>query len=97
MSPYLAEKLKQEIALQQVAEREKAAYQAQMAQTSGASIGGAYASEPKRSTLAERIGMDLHSARRQSARRERLEELSFLLDKNPEIARILDLLEDVKG
>lgn len=52
--------------------------------------------EPCRASLRERVSMDLSRSCREARKRDRLEELSYLLDKNPEIARILDLIEDVR-
>ena len=52
---------------------------------------------PCRPSLQERVGMDLDRARRESRKREHLEELAHLLAKNPEMARILDLLDDVRS
>jgi hypothetical protein len=50
---------------------------------------------PMENSLRERLERNLHRARREGHRQHRLEELVFLLDKNPEIARILDLVEDL--
>jgi len=50
-----------------------------------------------RASLRERVLMDLAKARRESRKLERLSELEYLLDKNPDIARILDLIEDVRA
>ena len=47
--------------------------------------------------LRDRVGKQAAEASRQSHKAERLQELAYLLDKNPEIARILDLMEDVRG
>lgn len=65
-------------------------------QTTGV-LGTAYDSpEPCRPSLRERVTSHLYRARKEADTRNRLEELQFLLDKNPDIARILDLIEDVR-
>lgn len=62
----------------------------------GAPIG--YAGEScTRASLRERVASQTHRARKESRRLDRLNELEYLLDKNPEIARILDLLEEVNS
>lgn len=53
-------------------------------------------SEPCRPSLAERVRLDLNRARQESVKASRLEELNMLLSKHPDVARILDLLEDVR-
>lgn len=87
-----------EAILNEALEKERA-YQQQMQAQTGA-IGGAMTpkslDEPCRASLRERVAMDLGRARRESRKLERLSELEFLLDKNPEVARILDLIEDVR-
>lgn len=63
-------------------------------------IGGYMAQEdcePARPSLGERVANQLGKARRESRKESRLAELSYLLEKNPEVARILDLIEDVRG
>jgi hypothetical protein len=54
-------------------------------------------SEPCRASLIERVRSQADRASAEGRRSERLRELVFLLDKNPDIARILDLVEEVKG
>ena len=49
-----------------------------------------------RSALCERIEGQAQSAEYQGLKAVRLRELSALLDKHPDIARILDLLEEVR-
>lgn len=94
-----------EAILNEALDKERA-YQQQMQAQTGA-IGGAMTpkslDEPCRASLRERIEMDLGRARRESRKLEResrklerLSELESLLDKNPEVARILDLIEDVR-
>ena len=46
--------------------------------------------------LAQRIRTQLRRSETEAFRAEQLRELEHLLDKNPEVARILDLLEAVK-
>ena len=64
-----------------------------------AAIGGystlnkAEAQMPCKSSLRDRIASRAHHAARESRRAENLKELQYLLDKNPEVARILELLE----
>lgn len=53
--------------------------------------------EPMRDNLRGRIADQRQRAERESRRAMALAELEYLLDKNPEFARILDLLEEVKG
>ena len=66
---------------------------------SGASIGGystlnqAEAQMPCKSSLRDRIASRARHAARESRHAENLKELQYLLDKNPEVARILELLE----
>jgi hypothetical protein len=61
-------------------------------------LGGALAyGEERRPSLRERVSMDLAKAQRESRREMRLAELHELLARNPEVARILDLMEDVRG
>lgn len=52
---------------------------------------------PCRASLRERVAMDLRRAERESYKALRLRELSDLLEKNPDMARILDLVEEVRG
>lgn len=49
--------------------------------------------EPMRETLTRRIDSRLYRAEKESRNNERLRELRYLLNKHPEIARILDLLD----
>lgn len=59
---------------------------------SGSALGG-----PCRAGLRERVALDRQSAGRSAEKLERLRELESLLDRFPEIARILDLIEEVRG
>lgn len=52
--------------------------------------------EPVQVSLQDRLRDQAAQARRESRKADRLDELNHLLDKNPEVARILDLLEDVQ-
>lgn len=47
-------------------------------------------------SLRRRIQVQVRTAKRESRRLEKLMELEYLLEKNPEIARILDLIEEVR-
>lgn len=62
----------------------------------GAALGG-YASldEPCRVGIRERVEHDLKRANREARKAEQLHELSVLFQRNPEVARILDLVEIV--
>lgn len=54
------------------------------------------ATQPMQASLRERLREQAARARRESRKVDRLDELNYLLDKNPEVARILDLLEDAQ-
>ena len=66
---------------------------------SGASIGGystlnqAEEKMPCKAPLRDRISSRARRAGNEAIRAENLKELQYLLDKNPEVARILELLE----
>ena len=53
--------------------------------------------EPCRDNLRNRVERQMCDAARAGRKAERLAELGMLLDKNPEVARILDLIEEVRG
>lgn len=74
---------------------EQAQYAAQ-SQTLGGICGSNSMSEPARPGLRERIGDQSRRAGNEARKAERLKELEYLLDKHPEVARILDLLDDVR-
>ncbi len=58
------------------------------------SIGGRNSlDEPARVPLQERVEMQLNRANRDARKVERLHELQHLLQKNPDVARILDLMD----
>lgn len=48
-----------------------------------------------RETLTGRIRDKMHRAQRESRNADQLRELTYLLDQNPVLARILDLMEEV--
>lgn len=50
----------------------------------------------KRQTLQDRVRHQLADAEHIAQKTNRLAELKYLLDKNPEVARILDLIEEVR-
>lgn len=52
---------------------------------------------PCRAGLRDRVNGQLQDAIRNTQKAQRLAELQDLLDKNPEIARIFDLVEEVRG
>lgn len=67
-------------------------------QTMGGAIGNASTlnqATPKRETLRNRMARGVDRMHRDRIRANGMEELVYLLDKNPEVARILDLLEEV--
>ena len=63
----------------------------------GAALGGQMAMskdlEPARQSLRERVQSGLRRAQREAIKHDRLSELNFLLEKYPEIARMLELIE----
>lgn len=59
-------------------------------------MAGCVTSEPARPNLRERIASDLRRAGRERLKYERLAELQHLLEKHPDVARILDLLEETR-
>ena len=66
----------------------------QGAQTIGGGMGSTL-TEPTREMASRRFKAQLHRAQRDRHRTEQLQELCYLLDKNPEIARILDLIDAI--
>lgn len=67
----------------------------------GASIGDAECAEqvtkdPELSGIRDRVAHRLDRAWRESRKADRLQELAMLLQKNPEVARILDLIEETR-
>ena len=50
---------------------------------------------PKRLTLRGRVSQRLDDAHRAARKADRLEELQMLLAKHPDVARILDLMEEM--
>lgn len=71
-------------------------HQDQCAQAINGSIGLAGETKCAVPSLRERISKQRLYAQIESRRADALMELEYLLDKNPELARILDLLEQVK-
>ncbi len=63
----------------------------------GSTLSQAGYAEPARPGLRERVAADLRHAQRNASKENALHELTYLLDKNPEVARILDLMEVVRG
>lgn len=59
----------------------------------GALTGNAVQQQVCRASLTERIRERQMRAQSERGREERLAELSYLLEKNPDVARILDLLD----
>lgn len=50
----------------------------------------------RRPSLLERVAGQAQSARYSANKAERLEELTYLLQKHPDVARILDLIDEVR-
>jgi hypothetical protein len=78
-------------------DRDVAEKMAQSARYSGGLAGcsamAQEATQPMRESMTGRFRNDLSRSRNASKRASDLEELLYLLDKNPEIARILDLVD----
>ena len=53
--------------------------------------------EPRRASLRDRGAYQQRDAIRASRQADQLAELALLLERNPEVARILDLMEIVRG
>ena len=64
--------------------------------TQGGRVGRKETPEPCKTSMKERFEANLYQAKRQSRKRDQLEELLYLLDKHPEVARILDLIESLQ-
>lgn len=63
----------------------------------GSTLGGyGLPQEPCRDGLRDRIRVQLRTAQRDAGRGEKLQELEYLLDKYPDVARILELMEVVR-
>ncbi len=75
--------------LKQMAELEYNARHMQGSTTVGCDM------EPKRACLRDRVRMDLNRAMREERRGRAMMELDSLLEKHPDIARILDLIEEI--
>lgn len=54
------------------------------------------AMSPGRPSLRERVAVELAAAKQEARRAARLEELDGLLGKHPDIARILDLVDEMR-
>lgn len=70
------------------------------AKSCGASVGGKLGrdvTEPGRPSIMVRLCLQKNRALQEASQFERLAELQFLLEKNPEVARILDLMDCLKG
>ncbi len=48
-------------------------------------------------SMRERLKAQLYHAQKESSKENKLLELEYLLDKNPEVARILELLDQVRS
>jgi len=60
-------------------------------------LGGREAMRTGRPDIRERVSDQMHRAHADAQRATRLSELDHLLTKHPDVARILDLMEDVRG
>ncbi len=76
------------------AEEKQRAYEAQCMreQTIGGACGELGSNKPDPDRLIDRIRRRAEDCRQQAQRGEDLGELEYLLEKNPEVARILDLV-----
>jgi hypothetical protein len=54
------------------------------------------ANEARRASLRERVENQKNHSCREARRVERLVELAYLLDKHPDVARILELIDEVR-
>lgn len=63
----------------------------------GGALGGYGTKGPCRVGLVERIHAQLRRSTGEARRAERLQELAMLLDRNPEVARILDLVDEFRS
>lgn len=61
------------------------------------SLGGYDTEGPCHVGLVERIHAQLRRTTGEARRAERLQELAMLLDRNPEVARILDLVDEFRS
>lgn len=52
--------------------------------------------DPRRPSLMESVESQLHRATGEARKADQLRELQYLLQKNPDVARILDLIEVVR-
>lgn len=59
-------------------------------------MAGSTAAPEYGNSLRERVWRDANRAAQEIRRHDRLAELGVLLDKNPEVARILDLIDELK-
>jgi hypothetical protein len=80
--------------------KKQAQYEADMLARGGMASQGTVGlcnDEPCRTPLRERVERQQWDAVSASRRAEQLKELANLLDRNPEVCRILDLIELVRG
>lgn len=71
-------------------------YQRQTATIGGGALGGG-ALQCGQPSLRERLSNRLYRAQEEARTADRLSELQYLLDKHPEVARILELLDQLPG
>jgi len=80
---------------ERLAQQNRVLEQAEKMQAQGM-VGRNETSEPAQESMRERFQYRLSRATREARSKERLEELLYLLDKNPEVARILELIESLQ-
>jgi len=77
-------------------EEKQRAYEAQCQTGSiGAQTPYGETMEPKRESMSARFRSQANRLRKDQRKLDRLGELNFLLEKNPDIARILDLVDEL--
>lgn len=73
------------------------AYNAKMNINTADLQGSCGTSEPMQEMLSQRFRTKLNRSKRENYRTHQIEELVHLLEKNPEVARILDLIDAIGG
>ena len=85
----------EDIARQREREQKLKAMAETCQQSTKGSCGDAGMLAPARDSLLDRVRARVDRAKRESVKYERLAELQYLLDKHPEVARILELMEEM--
>ena len=86
----------EDIAKAVAAKEAQAAQSANMATAQGYAGGLLGCDKPYRSTLRDRLKWTIKSANDQNHKARKANELVALLEKNPEVARILELIEELQ-